>query len=113
MGTRGQVSHSQACRCTREFPGGLRRTWRLPGRLAASALGVSRGKSQLAVHSGTGGTLRRWVRKGFRKWHVPKEALGLGFGTSVVLRRVPKGGLAGWPRRGHSGGLQEGSGGGL
>ena len=72
------------------------------------ALGVFRGKSQLAVHSGTGGTLRRWVRKGASKWHVPKEAFGLAFGTSVVLRRFLKD-VPTELRRGHPAGLRDGS----
>src|SRR5438128_607637 len=55
-----------ASRCTRELPGGLR-----------------------LRHSGTGGTLRRWVRKGVSRWHVPKEAFGLASGTRVILRRFP------------------------
>src|SRR6266540_2445625 len=46
---------------------------------------------RLAAHSETRVVLRRWVRKGVLGWHVPKEAFGLAFGTSVVLRRVPKG----------------------
>ena len=29
--------------------------------------------------------------KGVSGWHVPKEAFGLAFGTSVILRRFPKG----------------------
>src|SRR6266508_3464434 len=46
---------------------------------------------RLAVHSETRVVLRRWVRKGVLGWHVPKEAFGLAFGTSVILRRFPKG----------------------
>jgi len=67
VGFRDSITRS-ASRCTRELPGGLR-----------------------LRHSGTGGTLRRWVRKGVSGWHVPKEAFGLAFGTSVILRRFPKG----------------------
>src|SRR6266540_1943123 len=102
MGTRGQVSHSQASRCTREFPGGLRRTWRLPGRLAASALGVFRGKSQLAVHSGTSGTLRRCLRKGSSK--AVSERVSL----KGVPERVFEGGCEGVCRKGFREGLPEG-----
>src|SRR5438876_8680514 len=46
---------------------------------------------RVAVHSETRVVLRRWVRKGVSGWHVPKEAFGLAFGTSVLLRRFPKG----------------------
>src|SRR5438105_3269982 len=46
---------------------------------------------RLAAHSETRVVLRRWVRKGVSGWHVPKEAFGLAFGTSVILRRFPKG----------------------
>src|SRR6266542_3895308 len=46
---------------------------------------------RLAAHSETRVMLRRWVRKGVSGWHVPKEAFGLAFGTSVILRRFPKG----------------------
>src|SRR5438128_5568786 len=46
---------------------------------------------RLAAHSETRVVLRRWVRKGVSGWHVPKEAFGLAFGTSVILRKFPQG----------------------
>src|SRR5438128_150546 len=58
--------------------------------------------------SGTGGTLRRWVRKGVSKWHVPKEAFDLAFGTCIALRRFPKD-VPTELRRGHPAGLRDGS----
>src|SRR6266508_616799 len=46
--------------------------------------------------------------RGVSKWHVPKEAFGLAFGTSVVLRRFPKDDPMEL-RRGHPAGLRDGS----
>ena len=74
---RGHVAHSQAS--------GIVSLARLHGAL---------GSFREACVFGTRGQVARSEgvsERGFRKWHVPKEAFGLGFGTSVVLRRVPKG----------------------
>src|SRR5436190_19739296 len=46
---------------------------------------------RVASHSETRVVLRRWVRKGVSGWHIQKEAFGLAFGTSVILRRFPNG----------------------
>src|SRR6266542_2577561 len=100
MGTRGQVSHSQASRCTREFPGGLRRTRSLPGKVSTrGALGDRwhapkvgpNGVSKMARSEGG-------FRAGFRdKCRTPKGSEGgvpksfrLAFGTRGLLRKVPK-----------------------
>src|SRR6266540_1797385 len=66
-GFRGNY-HLWGSRRTRELPGGLRLRYLGHGSCSEGGSG-----------------------RGFQKWHVPKEAFGLGFGASVVLRGVPKG----------------------
>ncbi len=119
----GHVSHSQASggsitrwtsRRTRELPGGLRRTRRLSGRLAASALGdrcrarrlpglalgggfdtrghvsCSEGDSERGFEGRPPGwfsghlACSEGLRQGLRK------AFGVTFGTRVILRKFPK-----------------------
>ena len=102
LGTRGQVSHSQASRCTREFPGGLRRTRSLPGKV--STRGALGDRWHAPKVGPKGGFEMACSEGGFRdKCRTPKVSEGCSDGASKGasgrasgrLRRVYRSGASG------------------